>query len=569
MPSDAALAAGRAALTEARWADARAAFEATLREHEVAEALAGLAEALHWLGDVRQSNAYRARAYAAYRRAGDVPGAVESAVWLCASYAMVFGNRLAAHGWLTRAERVLEAADDETGPLPDWVALFRTLELTDLRAARDVLESTLASARTWGDLDLEVWSLSDLGVVLVQLGDVGAGLRCVDESMAAALSGEGVQFDTTVHASCSMLTVCDLLADLDRATQWRRAADEFTAAFGGQFLFAYCRVTYGRVLMATGHWDEAEAELAEALASTRDLFPPMHARALTSLAELRLRQGRLEEADAMLADVDDPVSSALVAAELALRRGAPTLAVRLVERWLAAGGGDPWASLHPRAELPPEGPAALGLLVEAHLANGDGDAAAGAADRLAAHAAAYGGALAAAHLALARGRTSATSGAALPAAGRSATAAPDPAQLEQAVERFAGLGLPLETARARLWLARATEGRQHDAAVAEARAALASFDRLGATADADEAAALLRSWGAGGRTGPRNVGLLTRREREVLGLLADGLSNREIAERLVISAKTVAHHVSNVLAKLQLRNRTEVAAYAARTRGAD
>jgi DNA-binding CsgD family transcriptional regulator len=100
--------------------------------------------------------------------------------------------------------------------------------------------------------------------------------------------------------------------------------------------------------------------------------------------------------------------------------------------------------------------------------------------------------------------------------------------------------------------------------VAEARQALATFGRLGASADGDEAAALLRSLGVRSGAGPNGAALLSVREREVLHLVGLGLSNPEIAGRLFISRKTASNHVSNVLAKLGLRNRAEAAAYAAR-----
>jgi DNA-binding NarL/FixJ family response regulator len=85
---------------------------------------------------------------------------------------------------------------------------------------------------------------------------------------------------------------------------------------------------------------------------------------------------------------------------------------------------------------------------------------------------------------------------------------------------------------------------------------------MGATAEADGAAAFIRELGVKGRTGPRDAGVLSRREKEVLRLVAEGLSNAEIAARLFISTKTAGNHVSNILTKLGLRSRTEAAAFA-------
>ena len=74
----------------------------------------------------------------------------------------------------------------------------------------------------------------------------------------------------------------------------------------------------------------------------------------------------------------------------------------------------------------------------------------------------------------------------------------------------------------------------------------------------EAAKALIRA-----RTGPRKLGDdLSEREKEVLALLVEGLSNDEIAERLVISSGTVRHHVSACITKLGASNRTHAAALA-------
>jgi DNA-binding NarL/FixJ family response regulator len=136
--------------------------------------------------------------------------------------------------------------------------------------------------------------------------------------------------------------------------------------------------------------------------------------------------------------------------------------------------------------------------------------------------------------------------------------------LHEALSAFDEARMPVEVAQVRLELARADAVTRPAVAVAEAGAALAAFRRARAAPFADQAAALLRSLGA--TPGPPGPGrdLLTRREGEVLELLAHGLTNSGIGDRLFISPKTVEHHVGRILAKLGLRSRAEAAAYAVR-----
>lgn len=135
--------------------------------------------------------------------------------------------------------------------------------------------------------------------------------------------------------------------------------------------------------------------------------------------------------------------------------------------------------------------------------------------------------------------------------------------LRDAARTFSEASIALPACRARMELARTLVDSDRPVAISEARAALAAFERLGAVPDANAASAFLRDLGVKGRTGPKNLELLSKRELEVLRLVAQGLSNSEIAERLFISTKTAGHHVSSIRSKLGLRSRTEAAAFAA------
>ena len=134
--------------------------------------------------------------------------------------------------------------------------------------------------------------------------------------------------------------------------------------------------------------------------------------------------------------------------------------------------------------------------------------------------------------------------------------------LEDAVDRFCECGAPYETALARIELAKALAALERpDDAAREASAARDALLELGARVDADAAIALLD---AGSDSGNGALPGVTPREREVLTLLAEGLTNRQIAERLVVSEHTVHRHVTNTLRKLDLPSRAAAAAHAVR-----
>jgi DNA-binding CsgD family transcriptional regulator len=129
-------------------------------------------------------------------------------------------------------------------------------------------------------------------------------------------------------------------------------------------------------------------------------------------------------------------------------------------------------------------------------------------------------------------------------------------RFRRAFATWQDLRLPYEAARARALCGRALIAiGDVDAGREELRAARAAFERLGAAADAAAIAERL-----GERTGV--PGRLTEREAEVLRLVAAGRSNRQIATELVISEHTVARHVQNIFAKLDVSSRSAATAFA-------
>lgn len=540
--------AGGAALRQGDWSAARVALSAAvqLRPND-GEALFGLGTAQWWLGDVREAIAGWEQAYGASIHAGDRAQAVNIAVSLSLLYNANFGNRAASQGWAARGERLATALGEPV--LWGWVLIAKAATCLDPSQAEAHGREARAIAVQEGDGDLELCALSTIGSALVDGGRVDEGTSLLDEAMAGSLGGEAAMLETVVFTSCVLMQSCYHCADFARIVQWLQALQRFIARYGSPYVNATCRASYGAVLVATGDWRRAEEELQVALALAGQALPAVRAEALAHLAELRLAEGRVEEAVRLLDGIHDHAVVVPVLAAAQLAGGDVAVAVATARRRRATAG---------MREL--EGSRLGEVLGEADLTAGDADAAADEGRRLAERGAEVGSRLM-------RARGERLLGRALVHRGQAADAR---RHLEAALEGFVALEMPLEVARTRVALAEAVHGEAPEAAVAEARAALGVFEDLGAGREAEAVAAWLRHVGAtAARTGPRGLGLLTKRELQLLALLAEGLSNPEMAERLYISRRTVEHHVASILSKLGLRNRTEAAAYAARHLGED
>jgi DNA-binding CsgD family transcriptional regulator len=530
------IADGDQALSEGAWGRARDRFEAALAEEKSAEGLDGLARALWWLNRPAEAINARIQAYALFRRAGDPLRAVRIALWLVQEYPAVHGNEPAADGWLARAEHLLSDLDDV--PERGHLELARAQRCLDPAVAIGHDEAALELARRLGDADLELSSLSQLGLSEIALGQVDEGMRHLDEAMAAATGDEAATAETVARTCCSLVLACDLAGDPDRLRQWGHVVAGYVHRHNELPLLNFCPSCETDLLTSSARPGDAEEELVHALAElagsdrrSRCVDPAVR------LAQLHITAGRIEDAEDVLVGYSGSSSAVRAGAAIRLARGEPAAAAALLDRQLSVVNRSGLLAVPLLAQL-----------VEARLANGDAEQARTAAEEVERIAVQTGNARARAIAVAAAGRVARTTG------------APNAAGLlERAVESFHRLRMPCEEARSRLELAEALRDRAGVLAVVEARAALTAFERLGARWEADRAAAVLRELGVHGRTGPKNIGLLTEREQEVLRLVTLGLTNRQIGTRLFLSAKTVEHHVGAVLRKLGVKTRTEAA----------
>jgi LuxR family maltose regulon positive regulatory protein len=536
---------GWAALREGRWEVARTLFEEAVRAEQSPEASEGLSWAAWWLDDAEVVFDARERAYGLYQKAGDVAGAARMATWLACDQLDFHGAFAVAGGWLGRAHRLLDAL--EPGPEHGWLAFLEGYMAHvggETATAAELGRRSAELGRRFAVPDLEMLGLALEGATLVAGARVEEGMRCLDEATATALQGEAEIPISSAWACCFLVTACTAVRDYRRAFEWCDRIAEFAQRYGSRYMLAFCRAEYGAVHLWRGRWTDAETVLEASVQDFSRSRPAMVGGPLAGLAELRRRQGRPEEA-ARLLDQAGPVQAAQVCrARLALDRGEAAQAAEIAERFLRQVPANRKLDRVPGLEL----------LVRARTARGELDEARSALEALREIQRAVATEPLLASVDFAEGVLAA-------AGGEHSRARP---WLEDAIDRFERSGGPFDAAQARIELATTLValGRA-DAAEREGAAALDQLLELGANREAEGAQRLLERVI---RSGDADLPLpeLTAREREVLLLVTEGLTNRQIAERLVVSEHTVHRHITNLLRKLDLPSRTAAAALAAR-----
>jgi tetratricopeptide (TPR) repeat protein len=298
--------------------------------------------------------------------AGDNRGAAMACARLGGLFSDFLGNNTAARAWFVRARRLIE---DEPPCLEQgWVAIASLgCDVNDPDVLLANASLALDRARRFGDVNLETKALADAGLAHVQTGRVEEGMALLDEAMALAC-GAADHDEMAGKSVCSFLTACYFACDFDRAASWvdelRRRGLLGSEAGVPIFLGNHCDAVQATLLCELGLWGEAERALTRAIDDFERTmsFPSWHP--AIALAELRIRQGRLAEAEQLLLGKEDRMQALLPAARLHLARGDCELARAIGERGMRVIGNDRLRAV----EL-------LSLLVDVELLAGDTDAA--------------------------------------------------------------------------------------------------------------------------------------------------------------------------------------------------
>ncbi|MEM9040657.1 MAG: LuxR C-terminal-related transcriptional regulator [Actinomycetota bacterium] len=509
-----------------------------------ADDLDELADQWFWRDDPDASMRWRREAYRRHVRDGDDDRSSRAAWRLFYDHFLV-GETAPAGGWL---ERCREHADRAGDVAAGWLAIADADwadrgddPLGRRRRSSDAVEI----ARAVGDRDLLAMALQSHGRALIAAGEGRDGRRLLDEAMVAVVNDE-LDPLYTGWVFCNVVSTCFELADLRRAQQWSDAAVRWCDGGDvGRMYPGLCRVYAVELDALRGSWESARAGVTRACADLHAYDPRYAASAHEVAGDLALRRGDLDGADDEYRRCRE-LGGAPHRGLALLRAARGDVAVALAElRALAEARSAPF-------------PDAMLLLAMSDLAAEIGDASAVrlAAERLATLAADHPSELVDALALAVRGELALMEGDLVAALH----------DLVESTSRLTEHDVRHEAARRRVRAADVSARLgDHAHAVVELDAAIAVFDDLGAEPDGVRARshrALLLDGGDPSPSPESSAGPLSRRELDVLELVASGHTNRQVADRLVISTHTVDRHMSNIRSKLGVSSRAAAIALA-------
>jgi DNA-binding NarL/FixJ family response regulator len=508
------------------WASAASHFAAVGDERLLADDLAAYADALWWLGRTEENLRVEAAAYDAFL--GEArPAEAGWAAILLGIFHLGRGDVPQGMGWIGRAGRLLQG-------VPECPAHGLLIQLTEVEpslhagrpaAAVEAARRMQALGSRIDDPGVELLGVNCEGRALIKAGQVVDGLALLDEAMVTALHTRIGPF-TAGSLYCHTIAACHDVADLLRMSRWTDLTEDWLSTLLAVGVFGgLCAVHRAQLHIVRGAWEEAERAALAVVAALDAMRVDYAAEAWYVVGEARRLRGAPNPteayAEAQARGRDPQPGRALLQVQGGDAEGAATS----VRAGLAAVGNDPLR----RAPL-------CAAAVDIGVATGRLEDARSAATELVETAVTYGTSGLEAMAAAARG-------AVLLAEGSTEEALP---LLRDACRRWQELGAAYDAANTRALLARAYKALGDEvSAEAEAAQAEATYVRLGAH-----------------RPEPVLPAGLSRRECEVLALVADGRSNREIGETLFISDRTVGRHLTNIFHKIGVTSRTQAVRYA-------
>ena len=525
-----------AAHSEHRFARADEAFSRAERLGELsADDLVAWQDSTWWLGQADRALELAEVAHERLVAEGQTTRAAQAAIGL-GFLLMLRGDLAAGSGWIQRGRSLLEQSPNETAR---WYVVHLDAENAlrggDHDRALELARQVRDAAQRASDPTLCSLALMTEGTARLRSGAATEGMARLDEAMLPVQAGR-IPPDMAGNLYCQVIAACWELFDLRRAREWTAATERWCENFDSAVMFSgICRMHRVQLRQVSGEWDLAAADARIVCTELVGMNTEVVAEGHYLLGELlRLRS-----------DFVGAEAAYLRAHELG-RDPQPGLAL-LTAQTDAVGAG--LASLrtalatHNGAEYScaPLLQAVVDLAVDVP----DLEAAAEASEQLTSMADRWQSEGLYAVAAHARG-------AVLVAAGDAGEAV---SVLREAVRRWQELEAPYACARSRMSLAQAFSALgDHGAATRELDVAERTLTGLDAVVDLRRLERL--------RPSAELPGGLTMREGEILREVAYGGTNKQVADALVISEKTVARHLANIYSKLGVSTRTAAVGWA-------